>query len=64
MSEALRRSHPALLGAIAGVAFGNVLLALNPHLLALLPALRLLAGGGLAGALLLAPFGFLSLIHI
>jgi hypothetical protein len=58
MSEALRRSHPALLGAIAGVAFGNVLLALNPHLLAVFPALRLLAGGGFAGALLLAPFGF------
>ena len=58
MSEALRRSHPALLGAIAGVALGNVLLALNPHLLAPLPVLRLLAGGGLAGALLLAPFGF------
>ncbi|HYN43119.1 MAG TPA: alkaline phosphatase family protein [Thermoanaerobaculia bacterium] len=58
MSEALRRSHPALLGAIAGVAFGNVLLALNPHLLAPFPGLRLLAGGGLAGALLLAPFGF------
>ncbi len=58
MSEALRRSHPALLGAIAGVAFGNVLLALNPHLLAVFPALRLLAGGALAGALLLAPFGF------
>lgn len=57
MSEALRRSHPALLGAIAGVAFGNVLLALNPHLLAPLPALRLVAGGGLVGALLLAPFG-------
>ena len=58
MSEALRRSHPALLGAIAGVAFGNVLLALNPHLLAVFPALRLLAGSAVAGALLLAPFGF------
>ncbi len=58
MSEALRRSHPALLGAIAGVAFGNVLLALNPHLLAVFPVLRLLAGSALAGALLLAPFGF------
>lgn len=58
MSEALRRSHPALLGAIAGVAFGNVLLALNPHLLAPLPVFRLLAGGGLAVALLFAPFGF------
>ena len=58
MSEALRRSHPALLGAIVGVALGNVLLALNPHLLAPLPVLRLLAGGGLAGALLFAPLGF------
>ena len=59
MSEALRRSHPALLGAIAGLAVGNVLLALNPHLLVLLPALRLLAGCGLLGALLLAPSGLL-----
>jgi hypothetical protein len=59
MSEALRRSHPALLGAIAGVAVGNVLLALNPHLLAPLAAFRLLAGCGLLGALLLAPFGLL-----
>ena len=58
MSEALRRSHPALLGAIAGVALGNVLLALNPHLLAPLPVLRLLAGSGLAGAILFAPLGF------
>ncbi len=58
MSEALRRSHPALLGAIAGVAFGNVLLALNPQLLAPVPVLRLLAGCGLAGALVLVPFGF------
>ncbi len=58
MSEALRRSHPALLGAISGVALGNVLLALNPHLLAPLSVLRLLAGGGLAGALLFAPFAF------
>lgn len=57
MSEALRRSHPALLGAIAGVTFGNVLLALNPHLLAPLPVLRLLSGCGLLGALVLAPFG-------
>jgi hypothetical protein len=59
MSEALRRSHPALLGAIAGVAFGNVLLALNPHLLAPLPALRLLAGCGLVATLVLAPLGLL-----
>lgn len=59
MSEALRRSHPALLGAIAGVAVADVLLALNPHLLAPGPALRLLAGCGLAAALLLAPFGLL-----
>jgi hypothetical protein len=59
MSEAFPRSHPALLGAIAGVAIGNVLLALNPHLLAPLPVLRLLAGCGLIGALLLAPFGLL-----
>lgn len=57
MSEALRRSHPALLGAIAGVALGNVLLALNPHLLAPLPVLRLLPVCGLLGALALAPFG-------
>ncbi len=59
MSEAFRRSHPALLGAIAGVAFGNVLLALNPHLLAPVLALRLLAGCGLAGALVLSPLGVL-----
>jgi len=59
MSEALRRSHPALLGAIAGVAVGDVLLALNPHLLAPLPAFRLLAGCGLLGAILLAPLGLL-----
>ena len=59
MSEAFPRSHPALLGAIAGVALGNVLLALNPHLLAPLPVRRLLAGCGLIGALLLAPFGLL-----
>lgn len=58
MSEALRRSHPALLGAIAGVALGNVLLALNPHLLSPLPVLRLLLGGALAGALLLVPFAW------
>lgn len=58
MSEALRRSHPALLGAIAGVALGNVLLALNPHLLDPLAVLRLVAGCGLLGALLLSPFGF------
>lgn len=59
MSEALRRSHPALLGAIAGVAVGNVLLALNPHLLSPLPVLRLLGGCALLGGLLLTPFGFL-----
>ncbi|HPA51942.1 MAG TPA: alkaline phosphatase family protein [Thermoanaerobaculia bacterium] len=59
MSEALRRSHPALLGAIAGLAAGNVLLALNPHLLAPLPSLRLLAACGLLGFLVLAPFGLL-----
>lgn len=59
MSEALRRSHPALLGAIAGVGFGDVLLALNPHLLAPVAALRLLAGCGLLGLLLLSPFGLL-----
>ncbi len=59
MSEAFPRSHPALLGAIAGVAFGNVLLALNPDLLAPLPALRLLSGCGLLGALLFAPSGLL-----
>ena len=58
MSEAFRRSHPALLGAIAGVALGNVFLALNPHLLEPVPALRLLGGSGLLGLLLLAPFGF------
>ena len=57
MSEALRRSHPALLGAIAGVALGDVLLALNPHLLAPVLALRLLAGCGLLGGLLFAPLG-------
>ena len=44
MSEAHRRSHPALLGAIAGVAFGNVLLGLNADLLSPLAVLRLLAG--------------------
>jgi Uncharacterized conserved protein len=59
MSEALRRSHPALLGAIAGLGAGNVLLALNPHLLAPFPALRLLAACGLAGLLVLSPFAFL-----
>ncbi len=59
MSEALRRSHPALLGAIAGVAVGNVLLALNPNLLSPLPVLRLLGGCALLGGLLLAPFGLL-----
>ena len=59
MSEALRRSHPALLGAIAGVALANVLLALNPHLLAPLPAVRLLAGGALLGAIALSPFALL-----
>src|SRR5512140_1073037 len=59
MSEALRRSHPALLGAIAGVALGNVLLALNPQLLVPFPALRLVAGCGLLGAIVLAPFGLL-----
>ncbi len=59
MSEALRRSHPALLGAIVGVAVGTVLLALNPHLLAPLPAFRLLAGCGGLGALLFAPLGLL-----
>ena len=59
MSEAFRRSHPALLGAIAGVAVGNVLLALNPNLLSPLPVLRLLGGCGLLGGLLLAPFGLL-----
>jgi len=58
MSEALRRSHPALLGAIAGVAVGDVLLALNPHLLTPVLALRLLAGCGLLGGLLFAPLGF------
>lgn len=59
MSEALRRSHPALLGAVVGVGAGNVLLALNPHLLGPLPALRLLAVCGLTGLLVLAPFGLL-----
>jgi len=59
MSEALRRSHPALLGAIAGLAVGNVLLGLNPQLLAPLPVLRLLSACGLTGGLLLAPFGLL-----
>ncbi len=59
MSEAHRRSHPALLGAIAGVAFGNVLLGLNADLLSPLAVLRLLAGCGLLGLLLLAPFGLL-----
>ncbi|HMM36924.1 MAG TPA: hypothetical protein PKA62_19640, partial [Thermoanaerobaculia bacterium] len=59
MSEALRRSHPALLGALAGLGAGNVLLALNPHLLAPFPALRLLSACGLLGLLLLAPFGLL-----
>ena len=59
MSEALRRGHPALLGAIAGVALGDVLLALNPHLLAPAPLLRVLAGCALFGALALAPFGLL-----
>ena len=59
MSEALRRSHPALLGATVGVAVADVLLALNPHLLDPPLALRLVAGGALLGGLLLAPFGVL-----
>ena len=58
MSEALRRSHPALLGATVGVALGDVLLALNPHLLGPAPVVRLLSGCALLGALLLAPLGF------
>ena len=59
MSEALRRSHPALLGAVVGLGLGDVLLALNPHLLAPFPAARLLLGCGFAALLAFAPFGLL-----
>ena len=60
MSEALRRSHPALLGAIAGVALGNVLLALNPHLLAPVPGpAPPRAAAASSAPSLLAPFGLL-----
>lgn len=56
MSARSPRRHIALLGAVAGLGAGDVLLGLNPGSLSPLPALRLVGGAGLVGLLLCAPF--------
>jgi Type I phosphodiesterase / nucleotide pyrophosphatase len=58
MSDRTRRFHPLLVGAIGGVAFGDLLLGLNLQAIGTLAALRLLLCGALAGAAVGAPLAF------
>lgn len=59
MSDRARPLHPYLAGALGGVGLADVLLGLNPHLLAPWPALRLLVAGAVAGAFAAFPVAML-----
>ncbi|MEO6323424.1 MAG: alkaline phosphatase family protein [Thermoanaerobaculia bacterium] len=58
MSDRTRRFHPLLVGAIGGLAFGDLLLGLNLQTLGAFSALRLLSGGALCGLVVGVPLAF------